>query len=160
MKYLSIAALGIIFLLTSTGCEKESPFGHLKVTVNYPEAVVVPDQPTYFITVPGVGAEVRLYDKDAHCLGIRDARIDVAWIEDDAVFSLYAQRSNTYGEVLFTDIPAGEYYLVVFARQLTKYTEKYIEVYNGDTLELSKSFTEDGAYYKKLEPWDHTVPPY
>jgi len=79
MKYLSIAALGIIFLLTSTGCEKESPFGHLKVTVNYPEAVVVPDQPTYFITVPGVGAEVRLYDKDAHCLGIRDARIDVAW---------------------------------------------------------------------------------
>jgi hypothetical protein len=55
-------------------------------------------------------------------------------------------------------VPKGQYYLVVFARQLTKYTEKYIEVSGGDTLKLVKNFTIDGAYHNKLEPWDHVVP--
>jgi len=54
-------------------------------------------------------------------------------------------------------IPAEGYYLVIFARQLTKYTEKYIELIGGDTLKLMKKFTPDGAYHNKLEPWDHEV---
>jgi hypothetical protein len=49
---------------------------------------------------------------------------------------------------------------VIFARQLTKYTEKYIELIGGDTLKLMKKFTPDGAYHNKLEPWDHEVPDY
>ena len=154
---------GIPLLLTMTliltGCEKDpDPKGHLKLIVTYPEAVVIPDQQTYFIQVPADGAEARLYDKDAQCWGIRDARIDVAWIEGKPVGSKYAQFSNEKGVVVFNDIPAGEYYLVVFARQLTKYTEKYIELMGGDTLRLTKNFTDDLGYFNDLEPWDYEVP--
>ncbi|RLD31399.1 MAG: hypothetical protein DRI83_12475 [Bacteroidetes bacterium] len=158
MKQIALTVLCIIILLTSSGCEKESQIGHLKITVTYPEAVVIPDQPTYFIQVPGVGAEVRLYDKDAQCWGYRDAMIDVAWIDGKPTGSKYALRSDEKGEVLFKDIPAGEYYLVVFARQLVKYTEKYIEVNGGDTLKLTKNFTSSGSFFKDLEPWDYEVP--
>ena len=45
---------------------------------------------------------------------------------------------------MFEDIPPERYYLVIFARQLTKYSEKYIEVIGGDTLKLLKRFTRDG----------------
>ena len=44
-------------------------------------------------------------------MGIRDARIDVAWIDAAAVFSLYTQTTNEKGEVVFNDIPVGEYYI-------------------------------------------------
>ena len=158
MKQTALTVLCIIILLVSSGCEKESPTGHLKITVTYPEAVVIPDEPTYFIQVPGVGAEVRLYDKDAQCWGYRDAMIDAAWIDGNPTSSKYAQLSNERGEVLFKGIPADEYYLVVYARQLTKYTEKYIEVNSSDTLELIKNFTDDLGFFKDLEPWDYEVP--
>ena len=155
------ATLAIIFasvLFTSTQCESaDAPYGHVKVIVNYPETVIENGTITR-IQVPGVGAEVRLYDKDAQCWGIRDARIDVAWIDGEPVGSIYAHFSNENGEVLFGDIPTGEYYLVVFAKQLSKYTEKYIEVVGRDTLKLLKNFTDDGAFYNKLEPWDYEVP--
>ena len=155
-RYCIMLLLTIALILS--GCEEEPANGHLKVTVTYPEAVVVPDQITYFVQVPGVGAEARLYDKDAQCWGYRDAMIDVAWIEGKPTGSKYALRSDEKGEVLFKDIPTGEYYLVVYARQLTKYTEKYIEVYSGDTLKLTKNFTDDLGFFKDLEPWDYEVP--
>ena len=160
MKQLALTVLCFIILLTSSECDNEAdpPIGHLKLTVTYPEAVVENDS-LYFIQVPGVGAEVRLYDKDAQCTGYRDAKIDVAWIEGKPVGSKYVQLSNEMGEILFNDIPAGEYYLVVYARQLSKYTEKYIEVNGGDTLKLTKNFTDDLTFYEDLEPWDHKVPP-
>lgn len=147
-------------VFTLSGCEKEPTNGHLKVTVTYPEAVVIPDQTTYFIPAPAEGVEVRLYEKDAQCLGIRDARIDVAWIGDDPVYSLYSQVSSKMGEVVFNDLPAGEYYLVIFARQLYKYTEKYIEVMGGDTLKLKKDFTPAAQFTNDLEPWDYEMPEY
>ena len=131
----------------------------MKLSVTYPEAVVVPDQLTYFIQVPGVGAEVRLYDKEAICLGYKDAMLNLVKIDGQYSTSEYQLVSDEKGEVLFSDIPAGEYFLIVYARQITKYTEKYIEVTGDDTLKLTKDFTDDGAYYKDLEPWDHTVPP-
>lgn len=158
MKIISIAELGLIVLLACYGCEKQTPYGHLRLNVTYPEAVVVPDQQTYFIQVPGVGAEVRLYDKNAICLGYKDAMLNLVKIGDEYATSKYLEVSNEMGEVLFENIPAGEYFLIVYARQITKYTEKYIQVNSGDTLILSKDFTDDGAYYKDLEPWDHTVP--
>jgi len=124
--------------------------------VNYPEAVVE-NGTISIVPVPGIGAEVRLYEGSAQCWRIRDAMIDVAWVDNEPVASKYVQRSNEKGEVLFEDIPAEGYYLVIFARQLTKYTEKYIELIGGDTLKLMKKFTPDGAYHNKLEPWDHEV---
>lgn len=158
MKQIVYTVLCVIILLISSSCEKDSPVGHLKITVTYPEAVVIPDQPTYFIQVPAAGAVARMYDKAAQCLGIRDARIDVAWIDGDAVFSLYRQTTNENGEVLFNDIPVGEYYIVVFAGELYKYTEKYIEVISGDTLKLAKDFTPAAHFTNGLEPWDYVMP--
>ena len=159
MKHFNIEVFVLIILLSGSGCKKETPYGHMKLSVTYPEAVVVPDQLTYFIQVPGVGAEVRLYDKEAICLGYKDAMLNLVKIDGQYSTSEYQLVSDEKGEVLFSDIPAGEYFLIVYARQITKYTEKYIEVTGDDTLKLTKDFTDDGAYYKDLEPWDHTVPP-
>ena len=160
MKQLTLSVLCFIILLTTFECDNEAdpPIGHLKLTVTYPEAVVENDS-LYFIQVPGVGAVARLYDKDARCNGYLDARVGVAWIGDKAAVWKYVQLSNETGEILFNDIPAGEYYLLVYARQLSKYTEKYIEVKGGDTLELAKDFTASGTFYEDLEPWDYVMPP-
>ena len=48
-------------------------------------------------------------------------KIDVAWIDGDAVFSLYTQTTNEKVEVVFNDIPVGEHYIVVFEAQLIIY---------------------------------------
>jgi hypothetical protein len=58
--------LSLLIMLSCTQCEKESTVGHLKVIVTYPEAVYE-NSTISFIPVPGIGAEVRLYDKDAQC---------------------------------------------------------------------------------------------
>lgn len=160
MKQIAITVFCAIIILTGSGCEKEPPCGHFKLSVTYPEAVVIPDQPLSFIRVPASGAEVRLYDKDAICLGYKDAMLNLVKIGDDYATSEYLLLSNEKGEVLFTDIPAGEYFLIVFARQLYKYTEKYIEVTDGDTLILVKDFTPELAFSNDLEPWDYVVPGY
>ncbi len=157
MKQFAVTILSLLFILSSSQCEKESPYGHLKVTVTYPEAVYE-NGTKYWIDVPGMGAEVRLYDPDAQCLGIRDARIDVAWIDGNPIGADYVKISNEKGEAVFTDIPTGEYYLIVFSGEITKYTEKYIKIDSGDTLNLAKNFTPDLAYFNNLEPWDHEVP--
>jgi len=159
MKQIAITVFCAIIILTGSGCEKEPPCGHIKLSVTYPEAVVIPDQPLSFIQVPASGAEVRLYDKDAICLGYKDALLNLVRIDDQYATSEYLLVSNEKGEVLFTDIPAGEYFLIVFARQLYKYTEKYIEVSGGDTLKLTKNFTADLAFSNDLEPWDYVMPP-
>ena len=160
MKQISIAGFCTIIVLPGSGCEKEPTNGHIKVAVTYPEAVVIPDQPLSFIKVPANGAEVRLYDKDAICLGYTDALLNLVKIGDEYSMSEYLLVSNEKGEVLFEDIPAGEYFLIVFARQLYKYTEKYIEVTGGDTLILAKDFTPELAFSNDLEPWDYEVPGY
>lgn len=158
MKQFAITIICLIVVLTSSQCEKETPIGHLKVTVTYPEAVVIPDQQTYFIQAPADGAEVRLYDIDAICLGYKDAMLNLVKIEGQYETSLYAQRTNEKGEILFENIPTGEYFLIVFARELYKYTEKYIEVKGGDTLKLSKDFTPAAQFTNDLEPWDYVMP--
>lgn len=159
MKQIAIIVFCTIMVLTGFGCEKEPPTGHIRLFVTYPEAIVEPDQPLSFIQVPASGADARLYDHNAQCWGIRDARNDVAWIDDKPTGSIYANSSNENGEVIFNDIPAGEYYLVVYARQLYKYTEKFIKVYSDDTLKLTKNFTADLGYSNDLEPWDYVMPP-
>ncbi len=150
----------LTIMLIFSGCKKDTDplIGHLKLMVTYPEAVVTPDQPTYFIQVPGVGAVARLYDKDAECLGYKDAGLGRAKIGDELAPWKYVVSSNERGEILFENIEAGEFYLTVYARQLYKYTQKYIKVNSGDTLKLAKDFTVDGAYFEDLEPWDYEVP--
>lgn len=147
----------IIFILP--GCEKEPTIGNLKLTVTYPEAVVE-NGIISFVPVPGFGAEVRLYNKDAICLGYKDAMLNLVKIGDYYATSEYILISNEKGEVIFEEIPSGEYFLIVYARQLYKYSEKYIEVIGGDTLKLAKKFTPDLALSEALEPWDYEVPDY
>ena len=130
----------------------------MKFTVNYPEVIIESDT-VYWIQVPGAGAEVRLYDKDAICKGYKDAMLDIVWIGDDFATSKYRLYSNEKGEILFTDIPSGKYFLIVYARQLYKYSEKYIEVIGSDTLKLAKDFTADSRFLNDLEPWDYVMPP-
>ena len=160
MKQQTIAFLCIIVLLTCMKCKKESSTGHLKLKVTYPEAVVIPEQPTYFVPVPGIGADVRLYNKDAICKGYKDAMLDIVWIGDEFATSKYKSTTDEQGKVLFNNIPSGEYLLIVYARQISKYSEIYVEVNAGDTLILRKDFTPDGAFFEDLEPWDHEVPGY
>ena len=164
MRHLNLAVFCLTFLLTSSECTNENEadpeptFGHLKLTVTYPEMVIESDT-MYWFQVPGVGAVARLYDEDARCKGYKDAMLDVVWIGDNFATSKYRLYSNENGEILFTDIPSGKYFLIVYARQLYKYTEKYIEVKGGDTLKLTKVFTPDLSFVKDLEPWDYVMPP-
>jgi hypothetical protein len=125
--------------------------------VTYPEAVVENGTIT-FVPVPANGAQARLYDKDAICLGYKDAMLNLVKIGDEYATSKYLIISNENGEILFKDIPSGEYFLIVYAGQLYRYSEKYIEVNGGDTLKLVKDFSASLSFYKDLEPWDYESP--
>jgi len=159
MRHLFLSVLCITIILTSSQCEKEvvPPYGHLKLDVSYPELVVENDT-FYFVKVPGVGAEVSLYDKETICKGYKDAMLGIAWLTDKYVSPEYKKWSNEEGEVLFKDIPVGEYYFVIYARHWSKFTEKNIKVFGGDTLKLIKNFTSDLTFYEDLEPWDYEMP--
>jgi len=158
MRHLIPTVLCAAVLLTSTHCDKEPTQGHLKLTVAYPEIIIESDT-MYWLQVPGVGAEVKLYDKDAICKGYKDAMLGIAWLVDKYVSPKYSLEINSEGEILFNDIHSGGYFLIVYARRLSKYTEKYIEVIGGDTLKLKKVFTPDGSFLEDLEPWDYVMPP-
>ena len=159
MKPTTLLVLSIAILLTSSECgqELDPPVGNLKLTVTYPE-VVIENDTMYWIQVPGVGAEARLYNKDARCIGYKDVGFGIAYIGDKSVQCKYVLHVNEKGEIFLKDILAGEYYLTVYARQLYKYTEKYIEVAVGDTLKLTKDFTPSLSFFKDLEPWDYEMP--
>ncbi len=158
MRLIAFIFLCASILFTSTQCSKESDpqNGHLEVTVTYPEVVIEGNTIDWF-SVPGAGAEVRLYDKDAICLGYKDAILNLVKIRDEYSMSEYLLVADEKGEVLFSNIPAGEYFLIVYAGQLYKYSEKYIEVIGGDTLKLTKNFTPSGSFFKELEPWDYEM---
>lgn len=158
MRRIVVTLLGLGIFLSNSQCDKSAATGHLKVSVTFPQAVVVPNQPVHFIQVPGVGAEVRLYNKDAVCLGYKDAMLNIVKVDGEYTTSLYNLRTNENGEVFFEHIPEGEYFLIVYAGDLYKYSEKYIKVIGGETIALNKNFTDDGAFIMKLEPWDHEVP--
>jgi len=131
----------------------------MKLTVTYPEAVKdVDGRLVGFRQVPAAGAVARLYNKDAICKGYLDAKLDLAYIGDKPIISKYEHRTNEEGEISFNNIKAGEYFLILYASQLYKYTEKYIEVPLGDTLRLKKDFTASLSFFKGLEPWDYEVP--
>ena len=164
MRKITVIILSFVILLTSSECDNEpdppvSTIGHLKLTVTYPEAVI--DENGLFAgytQVPGVGAEARLYNKDSRCIGYKDAGFGIAYIGAKLIQCRYINRSNEKGEISFSNIQAGEYYLTVYARQLYRYTQKYIEVPLGDTLSLIKNFTNAGHYFLDLEPWDYEMP--
>ena len=160
MRLFTFTVLCVTILLTSSQCDNEvvPPYGYLKLTVTYPEIIIESDT-VYWISVTGVGAEVRLYDQDAICLGYKDAMLNLVKIGGEYAMSEYQLVSNEKGEVLFSDIPSGKYFLIVFARKLDRYTEKYIEVRGGDTLKLTKVFTPDSRFLNGLEPWDYVMPP-
>jgi len=158
MRCIGLIVLCATSLIASLQCSKvDPPNGHIILTVTYPEAVVENGSISW-IQVPANGAEARLYDKDAICLGYKDAMLNIVKIGDHYVTSEYLVVSNEKGEILFKDIPSGEYFLIVFARQLYKYSEKYIEVTGGDTLKLEKDFTASLTFFEDLEPWDYEMP--
>ena len=113
MRHLNLAALCVIILLSSSQCDTEAdpPNGHIKLSVTYPEEVVENDS-LYFIQVPGVVASARLYDKDAICLGYKDAMLNLVKIDGQYATSEYILVSDEKGEVLFTEIPAGDFFLL------------------------------------------------
>lgn len=160
MRKLLQISICILLALPNSQCYKEPSFGHLKLTVTYPKAVVVPNQPVYFVPAPGEGAYINLFDKDAICLGYKDATLGIAKLNDTYVGPKYSMGVGETGEAVLKNLMPGEYLMVICARKLYKYTELYIEVGGRDTLKLTKNFTPDGAYFKELEPWDHEVPDY
>lgn len=160
MKQKAIILLCFVFLLTSSHCdnEEEPTDGHFKLKVTYPE-LVNENGKLSIIQVPTDDAVARLYNKDAICKGFKDASLDIVWIGEENYSSLIKKRSNELGEIIFADIEAGEYFLIVYAAQLYRYTEKYIMIPPDDTLKLNKNFSNASIYHQELEPWDYVMPP-
>ncbi len=162
--------LSFVALFTTYECESETePLppepepapapGHLKISVTYPEPIIINGSLEGFQQVPGEEAAVILYqNKDARCLGYKDAAVGFAMDGDTVVLPKYRMWTNGDGEVFIENVEAGEYYLTIFTIQVHKYTEKYIEIPVGDTLELKKDFTPDVKFYEDLEPWDYEIP--
>jgi hypothetical protein len=147
MKRFTVFLITAIILLTGSECENspepmESSIGNLKITITYPEAVIENGEKIGYKHVPGVGAEVSLfYNNNAKCLGYKDATLGRALEGDTLVQPKYVMRANEKGEIMFQFIQAGEYYLIVVARAHYSYSEKYVQVTVGDTLELKKDFS-------------------
>lgn len=160
MRKLLPASILMLLSISSTQCYKEPAFGHLKINVTFPKAVVVPDQPVYFVPSPGEGASVNLFDKDAICLGYKDARAGIAWLDDNYTGAKYSKGVDETGMAVFENLMPGEYLLVVCTMKLYKYSEIHIQVGGRDTLKLTKHFTPDLSINEELEPWDHQVPGY
>ena len=150
----------VLLALPNSQCYKEPSFGHLKITVTYPKAVVEPNEPTYFVPAPGEGAYITLFDKDAICLGYKDATLHIAQLDDRYTGPRYSMGVGETGEAIFKNLMPGEYLMIVCARKLYKYTELHIEVGGHDTLKLTKNFTPDLGILEELEPWDYEVPGY
>ncbi len=146
-----------VFLMLSS-CSRWPDTGNLRIIVTYPE-VVFEGGTISWKPVPAEGASAKLFDKNATCLGFKNARMGIGHIGDDIVIYKFKQISDEKGEIIFNGLPVGEYFLTLTAWDLSKYTEKYIEIIDGKTLELEKNFTEDLQFYEKLEPWDYEVPP-
>ena len=166
MKRHSLFLITTFILLTSADCENEpepeplvSSIGNLKITITYPEAVIENGEKVGYIHVPGVGAEVSLFNNNhVKCLGYKDATLGRVLDGEVLVQPKYTICANESGEIMFQYIQAGEYYLLVVARDLYRYSEKYINVTVGDTLELIKDFSYSGSFFKDLEPWDYDMP--
>ncbi len=166
---LNRSAIFIIISITAflmiSECDSESEplppeptYGSLKISVTYPEPVIVNGSLEGFQQVPGEGAVVNLYqNKDARCLGYKDAAQGFAMDEETVITPKYRMWSNLDGEIFAEDVETGEYYLTIYTVQVRKYTEKYIEITAGDTLKLKKDFTPDIAFYQDLEPWDYMI---
>ncbi len=131
----------------------------MNITATYPE-VIIDENGLHggWKQVPADGAVARLYNKDARCKGFKDVRFGLVFIGEELIFSRYDRRTNEEGIISFNNIKAGEYYLTIYAQQLYRYTEKYIEVPLGDTLKLIKDFTNASSHFKDLEPWDFVLP--
>lgn len=166
MRRLAYLGLVFIILFTNSECSQEtvtpeSSIGHLRIFVTFPEVVYDEDGLIAgFAPVPGEGAVARLYNKDARCLGYKNAGFGIAHIGENSVQSKYVWSSNERGEIFFDNIQSGEYYLTIYARELYKYTEKFIEVTVGDTLFLAKNFTPSLNIFQDLEPWNYEIPNY
>lgn len=147
----------LTLILMISGCDRWPDTGNLKITVTYSEAVL--DNGTVsWIQVPA-DASAKLFDKDAICLGFKDARMGIGYIEDDLVLNKFSQGTDEKGVIELIGLPAGEYFLTLNTGwDLATYTEKSIEIIDGETLELVKNFTADREYYEKLEPWDYEIP--
>jgi hypothetical protein len=150
-----ISLLTLILMLSS--CSRWPDTGNLRITVTYPEAVLEGGTISW-IPVPADGASAKLFEKNATCLGFKNARMGIGHIGDDIVIYKFKQVSDEKGEIVFNGLPVGEYFLTLTAWDLSKYSEKRIEIIDGETLELVKNFTEDHQFYEKLEPWDYEVP--
>ena len=163
MIKIKIVLLTFAFLFLSQSCgedpvEPESKIGHLKITVTYPDKVLGSDGSIIdYQPAPGEGVSARLYPKGTYCLGYKDAKLDIAYLEGKIVNPKYRWTSDSLGIINFSNIRSGEYYLLLFSWKLSRYTELDIEVPLADTLGLHKDFTKYGAYVRGLEPWDETM---
>jgi hypothetical protein len=138
--------------------ELKSTIGHLKIYVTYPE-VIIDSNGLYFGVrkVPGEGASAKVYNKNAVCLGYKDAQIGIAWLNEKYVTTNYYSDADEKGEIRLYNIQKGEYNIVLYSSELQRYSDTVVEVHTGDTLELSKDFTRYGRYVRAWEPWYETM---
>ena len=113
---LNRSAIFIIISITAflmiSECDSESEplppeptYGSLKISVTYPEPVIVNGSLEGFQQVPGEGAVVNLYqNKDARCLGYKDAAQGFAMDEETVITPKYRMWSNLDGEIFAEDV--------------------------------------------------------
>ncbi len=151
-----IALLFFACVMISSECESEPDIttGHLKILVNYSIHVIENGRITGTVFIPEVGADVRLYNKDARCRDYQDACNLVAFIGEKSYRSSYFDVTDKNGELVISNILVGRYYLVVKSEGNRRYSEKVIEISENDTLELIKYFSNSVRDAEKLEQWN------
>ena len=156
MKTTILISVIYTIILTSSGCEPEpepepeSQVGTLHLTVRY--------QTNKADSIPDVGSYGLLFDEDAHSRDYWEAKQGFAQLDGKTVIREFSRKADENGKMQFTSLIAKKYYLVVISASRGKYTEKIIEIPRGDTLYLTKDFTNAAHYREELEPWDYVIP--
>jgi len=156
MKTTILISVIYTIILTSSGCdnepepEPESIVGALHITARY--------QTNREDSIPDVGSYAMLFDEDARCPDYWEAIQGFAQLDGKTVSKLFYRKADENGEIPFISIIAKKYYLVVISKGMDRYTEKIIEIPKGDTLYLTKDFTNAAHLDWKLEPWDYVKP--
>ncbi len=147
-----ILIISIFFL--SSECnpdpEIESHIGHLKINVTFTNAEGR--------LSPEIGAWALLFGTKAKCSDYYEAKMGYARIDGERILRRYEVSADDQGVILMKNMPAGEYYLTVISKARLRYSEKIITIPLGDTLIVSKHFTNDYKFDHDLEPWDYEMP--
>ncbi len=130
--------------------EIESQIGHFELNITYIINSVEGQ-------IPDEGSRLYIFGEQAKCIDYWDAIQGFATLDGKTITYRYSGRANENGDIFMHNLRAGSYYIVVVSSARRKYSERNIEIPLGDTLKLTKNFTNSATYFQELEPWDYVI---